>query len=240
MINEKPVLVALTALLFSAGVLPAQDPVLTDFPAPGYIALKSSTVGGLPPYLHRDHFLDRGSPPVLHLRYGVQKVGELRTHTAVATGEFHFFSGRLGITGGVQRGEEHSLLVAGIEYQSEMSAGRLTPSPTGPVLYLAFKSELGFSTAVDGALDQTAFAGGLSIPMTVPFGEEVVFVPFLAPGVGLGALSSVSGYDFEPQLMASAGVVVHNPSRIDLTIGAHRILAEDSKTVYGIGLTWNR
>jgi hypothetical protein len=190
--------------------------------------------------MHRDQMLDRGSPAVLHLRYGLLQEDSTRVHSAAATGEWRLGPGRGSITGGVQRGDEHTSAMGGVDYQVLMQRGMLTADPSGPLLNLSFKLEMGFSTVVEGELERTSLAAALSVPMAVPFGDEVVFIPFVAPGLGYGMVDTGGVIDYEMLIVFGAGLVVHNPSRVDLTLGLHRSLCDVSKTVFGIGLTWNR
>ena len=230
--------VALAVSLAAASSAQAQDP--SDFQGAGYLAIVASPIGALPPYLIRDQFLERGSPSVLHLRYGARKIDSIFSHAAAATLEFPLGIGRIGFTGGIKRENETTLGMLGMEYQTIMSRGMLTPDPAGPVLHITVKTELGFGTSLEGPTELTAATGALSIVMSVPFGNEIMIVPFATPGIGVGMLSTGGDVQFQPQVIVGGGFVIHNPSRLDLTLAVHRGLADEASTVYGIGLTWNR
>jgi hypothetical protein len=232
-----------TALVASLGLLafvPSESAgqLLDDRPHAGHIALISSPPGALPPLLSRDQFMEKGSPYVIHLRYGLRKSDSTNTHSAAITGEFPVSFGRLSGTLGIQRFDSTTGAIVGLEMQTMMSRGMLTPNPQGMILVLAFKTELGFGTVLEGPLERTVYSGGASVVMSVPFGGELRIVPFVIPGIGFGVESSGGEYAFEPQMMLSGGLALHNPSRLDVTIAAHRTLADEARTVFGIGITW--
>ncbi len=210
------------------------------FSIPGYIAIVATPLGALPPYLPRDLLMAERSPAVFHLRYGLRRDDSVNTHSLAGSLELPLGRGRAGITTGVQTAPEATLLMAGLDYQTVFSKGTLTPNPQGPVLVLTMKLEMGFGTVIEGDLRQTMFAGGFSIPMSVPIGSDIVVVPFAAPGLQFGVVSSPDGTEAEPRVTVAGGIVIHNPSRLDLTIALNRVLLLEGKTVYGIGLTWNR
>jgi hypothetical protein len=217
----------------------AQDP--GGIPQPGAEAMEATVLNALPAFMHRDVLTGGGSPALLHLRYGIRATDDdVRTHAFGATGEWPVWRGRLGITAAMQRSTNFTAAMGHLEYQTRMSRGRLTPDPTGPILNLTMKLEAGLGTTVDGDLERTAFSSGISVFMAVPFGVEVMVVPFVSPGFGFGMLSRAGEVDYGPNVFFSGGVVLHNPSRFDLTVGAHRVVAENTRTMYGIGLTWNR
>jgi hypothetical protein len=130
--------------------------------------------------------------------------------------------------------------MAGIDYQTVFSSGGITPNPAGTQLVLSMKLEMGFGTTVEGDVSRSVFSGGFSIPMTVPFGEDIVFALFATPGLQFGVVSSEGVTEAEPRVMASAGLVVHNPSRLDLTLAVSRVMLIGARNVYGVGVTWNR
>jgi hypothetical protein len=225
-------------VLFAPDVLPAQPP--EPVPQPGAIAIAATAVGAVPPYLLRDMVDEPGAPTIIHIRYGMRTQEDVRTHAFLGTGELPFLYGRLGVSGGIQRGPDFTSGIGGVEYQASMSRGMLTADPTGPILNLAIKFEASFSAPLEGELEQSAFAGGISVQMAVPFGSEIRIVPFVTPGIGFGVLSAGGTTEYAPQVMVGGGVVIHNPSRLDFTLGAHRVIADLTATVFGIGITWNR
>jgi hypothetical protein len=207
---------AALAALFSLGSvsgIQAQVVSAPVFTVPGYDAIIATPVGALAPILSRDLMMPERSPAVFHLRYGLRKDDSLTTHTLAGTEEFHLGAGRAAATAGVQRSSDATLIMAGVEYSTIFSRGLLTPNMNGPALVLSMKLEAGFSSSIEGDTRVTAFAGGFSIPMAVPLGTDIIIVPF---------------------------AVIHNPSRLDLTLGANRVLLQEGTTVFGIGLTWNR
>jgi hypothetical protein len=175
------------------------------------------------------------------MRYGMRQGNDdVRTHAFGASAEIPVWRGRLGVTAAVQRSTQFTAAMGHLEYQSRMSRGRLTPDPTGPILNLTLKLETGFGTTIDGELERTAFASGISVLMAVPFGTEVMLVPFVSPGFAFGVVSRAGETEYGPNVFFAGGLVLHNPSRFDVTLGAHRVIADQTRTMYGIGLTWNR
>jgi hypothetical protein len=218
----------------------AQEPTLERLSVPGYIALVRTPLAALPPYLPRDLVVNERSPTVFHLRYGLRRDDSTDAHTVAGTLEFPLGGGNLGMTAGVQTDPQNTILMAGAEYQAVFSRGLLTPSQTGPVLVLTMRSAIGFGTTVEGDSSKTLFAAGFSIPMSVPIGTDIVIIPFAAPGLQFGLVSSNGKTEAEPRVTIGAGLVIHNPSRLDLTLGVNRVLLQEGRNVFGIGLTLNR
>jgi hypothetical protein len=180
------------------------------------------------------------TPAVIHLRFGMRDEDSIRVNSFVMTAEMPYRRTRIAVTAGIQSRPGISLVMAGAEWQGIISRGLLTRSETGPQLVLMLKGELGFATVVDGPNPETLFTSAFSIPLTVPVGSDVIIAPFAAPGLAFGVRSRGGVTEYEPQVLVSGGIVLHNPSRIDLTLGVSRVLLQGARSIYGVGITWNR
>jgi hypothetical protein len=210
-------------------------------PVAGYVALTGTPIGALSPFMTRDIFTLDYSPLVFHLRYGILKTDSLTRHSAALTGEFPVGRSRVAFTGGFQRDTVATSVMFGAEHQLHFSRGTFNPGGVrGPMLQLTWRNELGFGTVIDGDEKQTVYAFSTGLPMSVPIGDQVVFAPFVSPGLAVGVLDGQGATKGEAQVTLSGGLVIHNPSRLDLTLGFHRALREDATTVVGVGITWNR
>lgn len=205
-----------------------------------YIAWTFSPPGSFAPTLSRKVFEPDGSPAVLHMRFGTLDDPGGRANSFGATGEFPFWRGRLGINGGIQTFSDLTFAMVGADYQTVMSRGPLGTGNTSSTLIMNFRSEFGVGVAVQGDNDDTMISGGVSVPMAVPIGRDIQFVPFISPGLAWGMVLSGGSYTSEVRAMAGGGLVIHNPSRIDLTIGFHKVFIENGATLLGASLTWNR
>ena len=111
-------------------------------------------------------------------------------------------------------------------------------STTGTLFTLVMQGTVGFAKPNNGSV----WAAGVTMPtaLSVTAGR-VEIVPFVSPGVGVGMVAadsrSQTGYRFN----VGAGVGVANVAPgLGITASAERVLIDGGRTVFGLGVSWNR
>ena len=117
---------------------------------------------------------------------------------------------------------------------------KLTAAGSDAVFGVAVEPSVGFMKETASGTDWSAFALGVSLPltMTVPAGAVRV-VPFFSPGVGFGQVSSGGDSRSGERAMLAGGIAVA-AGALQITAGVRKIFIEHGVTVYGVSLSLGR
>lgn len=109
-------------------------------------------------------------------------------------------------------------------------------------LGVSVRPAIGYMT-ITGDKDLSTLALGLSVPVSlaVPIGERGRLVPFVAPGFGLGLVSSGDDSETGTRVLLGGGLALADLAPgLRVTGSFSKIFIEDGATVYGVGLSWSR
>lgn len=111
-------------------------------------------------------------------------------------------------------------------------------SKAGTLFTLGMQGTVGFAKPSEG----TAWAAAVNLPVALSLtAGRVDIVPFVSPGFGFGSVTefgrSENGYRFD--VGGGVGVVNVAPG-FGITASAEKVLINGGRTVFGLGLSWNR
>lgn len=225
----------LAALLAVSGApAAAQD----DYVA--YFALHSTPVAALPPVAPTS-VASTGTG--YSLRYGRLAFGDGAdaVHNVGFRVDQPAGRGRFGWTVGGQLCVDcDGLVMAGVDLQYPLR----TPSPAiserridvEVALAPSFGLALPFSGG--GVIGSAAIA--MPVGIDVPVGRGARLAPFVAPGIGLGAVLAGAGGAFDMRPIVGGGVELRTGDALGVSVGFHKVFVQGSDVQFGAGVAWRR
>ena len=229
-------LAALHAALLAASGTPAaaQD----DFVA--HFALHSTPVAALPPVAPAS-VADAGTG--YSLRYGRLAFGDGpdAVHNVGFRVDQQAGRGRVGWTfGGQLCAGCAGLAMAGVDLQYPLRTTTAATAERRIGLAVALAPSFGVALPFSGG--GVVGSAALAVPagIDVPVGRRARLVPFVAPGIGLGAVVAGGGGASGMRPIVGGGVELRSGDGLGLSVGFQKVFVSGSDVQFGAGVAWRR
>lgn len=222
---------------------PAAGQNVHDFSA--WIAMMSTPYGSMPPVVTRrmaGQSSGIASTSSFELRYG--RFSFAGDNDAVHTGGVGARFGALGIVVGYQGCSRcDGAFMAGADYEGIVVQRLLAGNGARTLFTLGLRPAVGFGRSIGSGPDVSAISATLDAPVSVavPVGRSARMVPFISPGVGVGALRGNRDSD-----SGTRGSIAFGAALVDLAPGLalnlswRHVFLEQAPTTIGVALSFDR
>lgn len=237
-LRAAPAVLAL-ALVVLAGDARAQRQDASDSAA--YLALIRTPLAALPMRFDASMTGERPTRPAFRVRYGLMSFDEHEyTHNFGIGVDVPLERAVLGFDVGYHWPNCNGICKSNVMASAGLSE-RLVSIPLGQgegagAVNFGLQAAAGFGSMTD----TTLWSGLLSLPVSlVPRGASLRFVPWVAPGLGVGAVRAASN-EAGLQFTFGAGVGMLIGSRVRADVGVNRVFLKDGNWLVGGGLSVGR
>ncbi|HEX6533921.1 MAG TPA: hypothetical protein VF041_04945 [Gemmatimonadaceae bacterium] len=227
------------ALVVLAGDARAQGQDASDSAA--YMALIRTPLAALPMRFDESITGERPARTAFRVRYGLMSFDEHEyTHNFGVGLDVPLRGAVLGFDVGYHwpncNGVCESNVMASAGVSERLVAISLGRGESGGTVNVGLHAAAGFGAMTD----TTLWSGLLSLPVSlVPRGASLRFVPWVAPGVGVGVVRTGSS-EAGLQLTFGAGVGMLIGSRVRADVGVNRVFLKDGNWLVGGGFSVGR
>jgi len=151
--------------------------------------------------------------------------------------------GSVGLTVGYGKCDDcdEGAIMGGVDFESILLRSPFGTEVSDASFAVGVRPSLGFGIPT-GDVEGNAFAANVDVPLsfTMPFGVGARFVPFVAPGIGVGRLSDDTDSETGTRVAIAAGVGFLTSGGFGLHLAWRKIFIDEGPSTLGVGVSFGR